>query len=165
MIQVFSQRVRNRELAANKTLVKSRTVEDYAQSIGQTYLAMGAQDPRLNTSGNIDFILQRMLSCYSKEDLHSNRVKPFPVQVIHRIFAIITTLDTYPQNQYLADMICLVFFFFLRPGEYALNPSDSSPFQLQDIQLPIIPGEPTPQPCHCVCARTLLHNLHFDHLP
>ncbi len=34
-----------------------------------------------------------------------------------------------------ADMICIAFFFFLRPGEYSISASDSSPFQLEDVQL------------------------------
>ena len=134
-LQVFSRRVRTGQLAANKTTVKSRTVEDYVRSVGQTYLAMGAQDPRLNTSGNMEFRLQRMLSCYSKQDPPPNRVKPVPVQVIRRIFAVAATLAADPQHQCLADMIGLAFFFLLRPGEYALSPSDSTPFQLRDVQL------------------------------
>jgi hypothetical protein len=32
-------------------------------------------------------------------------------------------------------MIGLGFFFLLRPGEYTDSPSDTSPFQLQDVQL------------------------------
>lgn len=135
ILQVFSRRVRTGELAANKAAVKSRTVEDYVRSIGQTYLAMGASDPRLNTSGNIDFRLQRMLSCYSKADPPPNRVKPVPVQVIRRIFSVAATLHHDPQHQCLADMIGLAFFFLLRPGEYAHSPSDSSPFQFRDVQL------------------------------
>uniref|UniRef100_A0A6S8Z5K5 Uncharacterized protein n=1 Tax=Chaetoceros debilis TaxID=122233 RepID=A0A6S8Z5K5_9STRA len=76
-----------------------------------------------------------MLSCYSKEDLPPNRVKPVPIQVIRRIFAVAATLHHDPQHQCLADMIGMAFFFLLRPGEYAHSPSDSSPFQLRDVQL------------------------------
>ena len=35
----------------------------------------------------------------------------------------------------IADMICIAFFFLLRPGEYACSPSDSTPFTFQSIQL------------------------------
>jgi hypothetical protein len=35
----------------------------------------------------------------------------------------------------IADMICIAFFFLLRPGEYAHSPSDSAPFTLQSVQL------------------------------
>jgi hypothetical protein len=34
----------------------------------------------------------------------------------------------------IADMICLAFFFLLRPGEYTGSPSDTTPFTLQDVQ-------------------------------
>ena len=32
-------------------------------------------------------------------------------------------------------MICLAFFFLLRPGEYTISAGDSSPFQFEDVQL------------------------------
>ena len=32
-------------------------------------------------------------------------------------------------------MICIGFFFLLRPGEYAISPSESTPFELKDVQL------------------------------
>ena len=40
-----------------------------------------------------------------------------------------------PHFTCIADMIGLAFFFLLRPGEYANSPSDSSPFELRDVQL------------------------------
>ena len=110
-------------------------VEDYVRSIEQKNLNMGASDPRLNTSGNIDVRLQQMLSCYSKKDPPPNRVKPVPVQVIHRIFAVAATLHHDPQHKCLAVTIGLAFFFLLRPGEYDRSPSNSSLFQLCDVQL------------------------------
>jgi hypothetical protein len=35
----------------------------------------------------------------------------------------------------IADMICIAFFFLLRPGEYSISAADSSPFQFEDVQL------------------------------
>ena len=134
ILQVFGRRVRTGKLAAGHAAVKSRTVEDYIRSVGQTFLAMGEIDPRLNASSNIDFRLQRMLASYSKEDPPPNRVKPVPVQVIRRIFAVASTMVD-PHFTCIADMIGLAFFFLLRPGEYANSPSDSSPFELRDVQL------------------------------
>ena len=32
-------------------------------------------------------------------------------------------------------MICIGFFFLLHPGEYAISPSESTPFELKDAQL------------------------------
>jgi hypothetical protein len=36
--------------------------------------------------------------------------------------------------QAVADMICLAFFFLLRPGEYTGTPSETTPFTLHDVQ-------------------------------
>lgn len=134
VLQVFSRRVRTGKLAAGHAAVKSRTVEDYLRSVAQTFLAMGQIDPRLNTSGNVDFRLQRMLASYGKADPPPNRVKPVPVSVLRRIFAVASTM-TDPHYTCVADMIGLAFFFLLRPGEYAHSPSDSSPFQFRDVQM------------------------------
>jgi len=46
---------------------------------------VGAEDPRLNTSGNNDFHLSRMISKWKKEDPPPNRVKPILIQVIRRL--------------------------------------------------------------------------------
>jgi hypothetical protein len=40
-----------------------------------------------------------------------------------------------PVTQAFADMICLAFFFLLRPGEYTGTTSASQPFLLRDVQL------------------------------
>jgi len=135
VLQVFGRRVRIGELAARKNSVKSRSVEDYLRSVGQAFLNVGKQDPRLNSSGKLDFRLQRMLACYTKEDPAPNRVKPVPVQVLRRIFHIASTLQNNAFFSCLADMIGLAFFFLLRPGEYTDSTSDTSPFELRDVQL------------------------------
>jgi hypothetical protein len=54
-----------------------------------------------------------------------------------------------PVNQALADMICLAFFFLLRPGEYTGTKSDTQPFQLRDAKfflgnLPLNPATAPP---------------------
>ena len=95
---------------------------------------MGAPDPRLDASGAIDFRINRMLKAYSKEDPPPNRVKPVPIPVIRRIMAIALASDD-PLNLGIADMICIAFFLLLRPGEYAISPSDSTPFEYKDVQL------------------------------
>jgi hypothetical protein len=55
--------------------------------------------------------------------------------VIRRILTVAQQTHC-PFTTALADMIGLAFFFLLRPGEYTDSPaSDTSPFQLQDVQL------------------------------
>ena len=75
-----------------------------------------------------------MLRTYSKQDPPPNRVKPVPVQVLRHIMAI-ALASNLPFNLAIADMTTLAFFFLLRPGEYTVSRSDSSPFLFEDIQL------------------------------
>ncbi len=76
-----------------------------------------------------------MLSSYAKADPPPNRVKPVPIMVVHRIFAVAFANDADVISQCLADMIGLAFFFLLRPGEYTDSASDTTPFTLADVQL------------------------------
>ena len=89
----------------------------------------------MNANNKIDFRLQRMLTAYSKEDPPPNRVKPVPISVVRRIFAVAFANDHDIISHCLADMIGLAFFFLLRPGEYTDAASDTTPFTLQDVQL------------------------------
>ena len=134
VLQVFSRRIRTGKLSASQRPVKSRQVEEYLRSIGQTFLTMGKSDPRLGLSMKIDHRIQRMLRTYSKQDPPPNRVKPVPVQVLRHITAI-ARASNLPFNLAVADMITLAFFFLLRPGEYTVSRSDSSPFLFEDVQL------------------------------
>ena len=85
ILQVFAKKYRTGKLAPRGKNVRSRTVEDALRSVGQTFSGVGTSDPRLNASGDIDFRLQRQLSCYKKQDPPPNRVKPVPIQVIRRL--------------------------------------------------------------------------------
>lgn len=135
-IQVFGQLIRSGELAIDGNPIRSRSVEDYIRSVAQAFLAMGSNDPRLNSAGTTDFRLARMLAAWKKEDPPANRVKPIPIQVIRRIAFIAQHL---PEDAHVlratADMIIIAFFYLLRPGEYTDSPSDTTPFSLGDVQL------------------------------
>lgn len=135
-LQVFGQRIREGELALNKDPIRARSVEDYLRSVAQTFLAMGSDDPRLNTAGKTDFRISRMIAAWKKEDPPANRVKPIPIQVIRRIAFIAQSL---PEDAHTlratADMIIIAFFYLLRPGEYTDSPSDTTPFSFGDVQL------------------------------
>ena len=134
ILQVFAHRVRTGQLAYNGNSIRARSAEDYLRSVAQTFLGMGADNPRLNSAGDIDFRLKRMIAAWKKKDPPPNRVKPVPVQVIRRI-SIIARHSTCNITIAVSDMIILAFFFLLRPGEYTDSPSDTTPFCLQDIQL------------------------------
>ena len=136
LLQVFAQRYRTGTIAPKSKPVRSRTVEDALRSVGQTFAGLGKPDPRLTSTGNIDFRIQRMLSSYKKKDPPPNRVKPIPVQVLRRIMAVAHAAPT-PANLAIADMCSIAFFYLLRPGEYTVSPSESTPFRLCDVQLRI----------------------------
>jgi hypothetical protein len=136
ILQVFLHRVRHGRCAADKHQVKSRTAEEYIRSVAQTYLSLGAKDPRINKDeSEIDFRIRRMLSAYNKKDPPPNRVKPIPVQVIRRILLLAKNNPTDKALVMEADMIALAFFFLLRPGEYTATKSESTPFEFKDVQL------------------------------
>jgi hypothetical protein len=129
ILQVFLQRVRIGELAASGDKIRARSAEDYVRSVAQTFLSVGADDPRLNSAGKIDFRLQRMIAAWKRKDPPSKRVKPIPVQVLRRIAYVASHLDESSETlKGTADMIFLAFFYLLRPGEYTDAPSDTVPF-------------------------------------
>jgi hypothetical protein len=53
--------------------------------VGQGFARLGAPDPRLNSTGGIDFRLQRQLRGYAQADPPPRRVKPIPISVIHHL--------------------------------------------------------------------------------
>ena len=134
VLQVFGQRVRTGKLAADGNPIRARSTEDYLRSVGQTFLSLGTEDPRLDASGSTDFRLKRMIAAWKKQDPPPSRVKPIPVQVIRRI-AFIASQSTCAIAQTTADMIIIAFFFLLRPGEYSDSASDTQPFDLRSVQL------------------------------
>jgi hypothetical protein len=125
---------RNGVIAPSGYSVRARTVEDAVRAVGQTFAAVGSQDPRLNSHGKIDFRLQRQISRYKKQDPLPNRVKPIPAPILRQVLAV-ALMGTSYANIAVADMIALAFFFLLRPGEYTGSKSESEPFRLADAQL------------------------------
>ena len=131
-LQVFAHRVHIGELSASGSPIRSRSAEDYVRHIGQTFLHVGADDPRLNSAHTIDFRLQRTLKAWKACDPAPDRVKPVPIQVIRRI-AFLAQSSPDPTLCASADMIIIAFFYLLRPGEYTDN--DKNPFRFEDVQL------------------------------
>jgi len=72
---------------------KSRPVEYYIGSIGQTFLKLGHPDSKLKSSGNVNFHIKLMLSAYTKEDPPPNRVKPIAVPILCHIFHVADTMN------------------------------------------------------------------------
>jgi hypothetical protein len=135
-LQVFGQRLRDGRLSPGNRPVRASTVADTIRMVGQTYKQLGTRDIRLDkTTGQLDFRLQRQLKAFEKQDPAPTRVKPIPFQLVHHT---VTTAHKHGQpsnaTQATADMICIAFFFLLRPGEYTYT-KNSTPFRLQDVLL------------------------------
>ena len=54
VLQIFALRVCVGELAVNGHPIRARSAEAYVSQVAQTFLHMGAQDPRLYDVGKID---------------------------------------------------------------------------------------------------------------
>ena len=74
-----------------------------------------------------------MLAGYSKHDSPPARVKPIPVPILRHVLAQAHLADN-PATLACADMMCLAFFFLLRPGEYTGTVTSTQPFQLRDVR-------------------------------
>jgi hypothetical protein len=115
--------------------VKYRTVEDALRAVGQAHARLGAPDPWKDHHGNIDFRIQRQLNAYKKIDDPPRRVKPVPIIIIVYILNMAYDAARDVESMSIADMICIAFFFLLRPGEYTGTTADDTPFRLQDVGL------------------------------
>ena len=109
-------------------------MEQYLRSVGQIFAAVGAPDPRLNIMGAIEFCLGRQLSTYAQEDPSSGRVCPLPVSILHCMDSAAKSGS--PQDQAIADLSWITFFFLLQPGEYCASGTDTitTPLTLRNIQ-------------------------------
>jgi hypothetical protein len=121
--------------------------------VGQTYKQLGTRDLRLDKStGQLDFRLTRQLRAYEKQDPSPTRVKPTPIQLIKTVVnKAYNSAQPSEMEQAVADMICIAFFFLLRPGEYTYS-KDNTPFCLQDVSLHITQRKLSP---HRISAAAL----------
>ena len=94
---------------------------------------MGAQDPCLNKFGKIDFCLSRQTRGYKKKDAPSVQVKPLSVSVVIDALAYAIIYSPSMEKEAVANMICIAFFYCMRPGEYTGTSTDDQAFALEDI--------------------------------
>jgi hypothetical protein len=86
----------------------------------------------------IDFRISRIFTCYKKEDSTPSRVKPVPIIVVIFILSHANDDITIPEDRRaIADLICIAFYFLLRPGEYTGKKSNATPFRLRDVEFHI----------------------------
>ena len=134
IVQVFFRRVRDGRLALEKHAIRARSAEAYLRAVGQTCARLGKKDVRLDSTGNIDFRLQRQLKYYKNQDPESSRRQPFPVELLHTATARLTALGT-PKALAIVNMMWIAFYFLMRPGEFCDSGTSSHPFLFRDVTL------------------------------
>ena len=132
-LQVFGARYRDGRIAPRGNAVASKTVSDAIRSVGQRFASLGSKDPRYDSVGNIDFRISRLLRSYTKTDAPPNRVKPVPITLV--IHALTFAFHSRPsaERKAIANLICIAFYFCLRPGEYTGTTTDDQAFALDDV--------------------------------
>ena len=134
-LQVFGQMYREGRISLSKRTVRSPTVSNVLCSVGQAFARMGYKDPRFSTHTNkLDFRLARQARGWTKEDPPPNRVRPAPITLVTFLLDLARN-SSRPSDQAIADMICIAFFFLLRPGEYTGTTNDDAAFCLNDVCL------------------------------
>jgi hypothetical protein len=113
--------------------VKSHTVVDALRAVGQAHAQLGAPDPWKAHHGGINFSIQRQIKAYEKTDDRPRCVKPVPIIIIVYILQMVYKAFCDVAYLAIADMICIAFFFLLRPGEFMSTTLDDTPFHLQDV--------------------------------
>jgi hypothetical protein len=96
---------------------------------------VGAKDPRKDYHGKTDFRLARQLRNYKINDKPPTRVKPVPITLVLYILRLAFSGPTSDYMRIVARIICIAFYFLLRPGEYTGTKTDDQPFLIQDITL------------------------------
>ena len=155
-LQVFAVRYLDGHIAPSQRPAQSDAVDDAMRNVGQAYSRMGTSDPRLNPQGKLDLRLQQLFHACRKQEPPAQRVKPMPPLVVTKL---LTHCDKEPDanegNLCIADMICLGFFFMMRPGEHTKS-DDNTPIKLQDVKLHhnVTPLPITTTPTHELDSRT-----------
>ena len=106
--------------------------------MGQAFKRMGSKDPRTASTGcEIDYRISQQLRGYNKTDPPPRRVRPAPITLVLHILDSTFGGGHAPTaaESAIADMICIAFFYLLRPGEYTGTTNDDAAFTLDDVRL------------------------------
>jgi hypothetical protein len=138
LLQVYALRIRDGRYSRSGGAVRASTVDTELRHVGQTLALLGTRDPRLTANGKRDIRLSRQSAYWRRHEDPPTRVKPIPVPILIDAVDQALTL-TGPAAQAIracADMVCLAYYFILRPGEYVVASGElSSPFRLADVEL------------------------------
>ncbi|KAL7561530.1 hypothetical protein ACA910_022684 [Epithemia clementina (nom. ined.)] len=149
ILQVFATRVRDGRASRSRRPVHADTVADELLHVAKTFTSLGARDPRLTDSGQIDPRLSALIKGMKNRDPAPNRVQPIPVQLLHSAHHL-ATLAGDPASLACIDMAWIAFFYLLRAGEYCLT-SDNLPICGRHISLCV--GSTPINPFECPLAN------------
>ena len=85
-LHIFAERVCGGLLSAQELTIKKRLVKQYLRSIRQMFASVGADDPRHNRMGKLDFCMGCQLAYYHKEESLPTRGQPLPDKVIQALY-------------------------------------------------------------------------------
>ena len=106
LLQVFAHRYRDSIISPSGQGVKSEAVSDALCSVGQKFSSLGANDPRKDSFGKIDFCLTRLYPSFKKTDKPKIRVKPLPVCVVMSILNHAFSPGQTERTQAIANLVC-----------------------------------------------------------
>ena len=109
-LQVFAQCYRDGRIAPGSQAVRSCTVSDALLSVGQKFSRLRAPDPRLDSTGPVDFCLQSQFKSFEKADAPSCRVKLMPITLVLQALEFAFHNHPTQERKAVANMICLTFF-------------------------------------------------------
>ena len=85
--------------------------------------------------GVINYRIQSQLQLFEKTDPVPVRVKPIPITLVIRALLFASQTNRTLECKMAANMMCIVFFFLLCPGEYTKMTTDDHAFALDNVAL------------------------------
>jgi len=95
---------------------------------------MGASDPRL-VGDALNIRLRRQFKLYHDDDKPPKQVKPVHIDFIKAALTLAFHSSPTDERKAVDNMMCMAFFFLLRPGEYTGTTTDDQAFSLDDVTL------------------------------
>ena len=131
ILRILAHRIRDGRASRSGQLVQAERIRDEILAVTKGFTNMGLPDPRLTSYGDMDPRLTNLYTSYKNVDPTPHRVKPLPIQVLHRAQAISSSSA---KAQATIDMAWIAYFYLLRPGEHC-KALENSPLMLADVTL------------------------------
>ena len=134
-LQVFAAIYQDGRISPSGRPIRAKTVSEALLSVAQKFTRTGTEDPRKTAHSVIDYRIKSQLRSFEKNDPAPIHVKPVPITlIIHALLFVYQTNPT-PERRAVANMMCIIFFFCLCPGEYTGTTIDDQAFALNDAAL------------------------------